>query len=127
MALKIIIETVDHADQRYPTVGDWYYGPDAAWHIRVSNMSNWKHELCVAVHELCEMGMCVSDGISQTEVDQFDQRYEANRPRGDFSEPGDCGAAPYYRQHSIASGIERVLATELKVDWRRYSDEVESL
>jgi hypothetical protein len=34
--------------------------------------------------------------------------------------------APYYRQHQIATAVERLLAVELGVDWGAYDREVSS-
>jgi hypothetical protein len=34
--MRIVIETIDHSKQRYPTVGDWQVKPDGL-HITVSN------------------------------------------------------------------------------------------
>jgi DNA polymerase elongation subunit (family B) len=56
----------------------------------------------------------------------FDKAYEARRKRDDDSEPGDDPKAPYYRQHQIATAVERLLAVELGVDWGAYDREVSS-
>lgn len=125
--VDIVIDTVPHEHQRYETVGDWWIAPDGKWRIRVSRMEDWRHVVCVAIHELVEMALCQQDGVSQTLVDQFDQVYEESRAEGDTSEPGDDPAAPYYKQHGIASGIERIVATALGVDWNKYNDEVNAL
>jgi hypothetical protein len=37
--LKIVVETIEHSKQRYPTVGDWQLRPDGL-HIYVSKMSD---------------------------------------------------------------------------------------
>jgi len=124
--MKITIETIPHTEQRYPTVGDWYYEKDGSLTIRVSEMSDWRHEACVAVHELVEALMCKDAGITQDDVDKFDKNFEANRPPDSVEEPGDSMKAPYRLQHGIASGIERILGAELGVDWNKYADEVEA-
>jgi hypothetical protein len=90
-------------------------------------MSDWRHEALIAIHELTEMVMCERDGVSQTLVDNFDKVYEESRAEGNTSEPGDDPGAPYYKQHGIASGIERIIATLLGVDWNAYNDEVNAL
>jgi hypothetical protein len=122
-----VIETIPHDQQRYDTVGDWYLGADATWHIKVSAMDDWRHEALVAIHELAEMAMCLQDGVSQSVVDDFDKAFEEHRPAGSTAEPGDCVDAPYAVQHGIASGIERAVATVLGVDWNVYNDEVNAL
>lgn len=126
--MKIVIETIPHKDHRYPTVGDWFYEPDGTLKIRVSEMSDWRREMLVAVHELVEVLTCKNDGVSQEVVDQFDMDYEKNRPTDDVeSEPGDDPKAPYVDQHCLATGIERILAQQWGVKWNEYADEIESL
>lgn len=144
--MKIIIETIPHSEQRYPTVGDWYYteepkfienndgtgtreptGIEQVLHIKVSKMENWRYEALVAIHELAEVLMCKFAGVTQEQVDMYDMEFEKNRKPGDVSEPGDYVAAPYFKQHGVASGIERIIGAELGVDWNNYADAVEAL
>jgi len=90
-------------------------------------MTDRRYELLVALHELVEALLCQQSGVSQERVDAFDKAYEAKRPLADKdSEPGDDPAAPYNRQHVIASVTERLAADLLKVDWNRYGAEVAS-
>ena len=124
--MNIKIETILHENHRYTTVGDWYFeGEDIV--IKVSKLSDWRREALIAVHELVEVLLCKHEGVTQAQVDKFDNDYEANRSRGDESEPGDASDAPYRKQHCIATGIERMLAAELGVDWKPYEDELGEL
>jgi len=126
--MKITIETVPHKEQRYPTVGDWFYDECGDIVIRVSHLKDWRHEMLVAVHELVELLACKQDGVRQEDVDRFDMDYEKNRRPGDLtSEPGDDPNAPYADQHCLATGIERILAQQLGVKWSDYADEIECL
>lgn len=128
--MKILIETIPHDKQRYPTVGDWYYdGPadDQILHIRVSELGDWRYNALVALHELVEVLACKHAGVTQWNVDEFDIEYEKNRPEGDDSEPGDSPQAPYRRQHCLATGIERILCAELGIDWATYDRAIMSL
>jgi hypothetical protein len=125
--MKIVIETIDHKDQRYTTVGDWFYDPDGTLHIKVSKLSEKKREWLIAVHELVEVLTCQLDGVSQERVDKFDKWFEENRPEGNDEEPGDDVDAPYRRQHCLATGIERILAERWDVRWKDYEDELENL
>jgi len=125
--MKIMIETVPHEEQRYTTCGDWYADNDGVLHIRVSKLSDARRELLVAVHELVEVILCDNDGVTQAVVDTFDKEYEANRPEGNFDEPGDDPKAPYCRQHCIATGVERILAAALGVNWKEYEEELDAL
>jgi hypothetical protein len=125
--MNVTIKTIPHSKQRYPTCGDWFYDKRGDLHIRVSKMSDWRYELCVAVHELVEVLLCHQVGISQKSVDEFDINFEKKRKPGNVDEPGDDDRAPYRIQHGIASGIERILGTLLGISWNKYAEEVESL
>jgi antirestriction protein len=124
--LHIVIETIDHSKQRYPTVGDWQIDKAGNLHITISKMSDQRYEFLVAAHEMIEAYLAIRAGVSPTAVDKFDEAYEAKRKPGDDSEPGDDPRAPYYRQHQVETGIERLLAVELGVNWGDYDREVSS-
>jgi hypothetical protein len=139
--MKIVIETIPHDQQRYSTCGDWFFrkdiepSPDGKMakvkevlHINVSQLSDWRREALIAVHELVEVLLCDSAGVTQAQVDEFDKEYEKNRPADDVeSEPGDDPKAPYCRQHCFATAVERMMAAEMGVNWNEYADEIESL
>lgn len=127
--LNVSIVTIPHQQQRYPTVGDWIVDVEKSSHtIFVSDMGNWKYELCVAVHELIELFYCLNSGITQQEVDEWDIKYELQRkPNDRTSEPGDDPKAPYHTQHKFATFIERGLALVLGVNWDLYEQTIENL
>ena len=77
--------------------------------------------LLVAIHELIEQSLCDSAGITNREIDVFDVHYAA------AGEPGDDSNAPYYKQHQIATGVERILAAEMRVDWLVYEKAIDAL
>jgi hypothetical protein len=118
VALKIEIKTISQKDQRYATVGDWFFEADT-WQIRVSKLGDWRMEFLVALHELVEMALCHYNSVSQAAVDTFDQTYESQ-----YGEPGDDPKAPYQKEHSIATGIERLIAVMLGIKWKEYDDVV---
>jgi len=124
--VNVTIKVIDHSEQRYETCGDWQFTNDGLL-ITVSRLGNFRQEMCVAVHELCEVLMCMHNGISQHDVDKFDIEYEENRKEGDTSEPGDSPLAPYNRQHIVATVIERTLAHELDIDWMEYEETINKL
>ena len=124
--LRIVIETIDHSKQRYPTVGDWQIDKAGNLHITVSKMSDQRYEFLVAAHEMIEAYLAMHAGVSPEAVDRFDRAYEAKRYPGDDSEPGDDPRAPYHRHRMFASKIERSLAKQLGVDWRAYDRDVSS-
>ena len=124
--MKINIETITHEKQLYSTVGDWWWDGKTL-EIRVSELSDWRFEALVAVHELIEVLLCKHRKIAQESVDRFDRQYETRRQENDDSEPGDAPDSPYKREHCCATGVERLLAAELEVSWKEYEDELYSL
>lgn len=125
--MKIIIETIPHEQQRYPTPGDWFYEPDGTLRIKVSNLENDRYVQLITIHELVEVLLCKQAGVTQESIDKFDMDYEKNRKQGDKSEPGDDQKAPYARQHCLATSVERMMAAEMGVAWNDYADAVEAL
>jgi hypothetical protein len=120
--INIKLETIPHLEQRYDTVGDWLYNEgDGILLIRVSNLGNWRYEMLVAVHELVEALLCSHGNITQERVDKFDLNY-----KGD-GEPGDAPSCPYAGPHSLATGIERILAAVMGVSWCKYEEAIDNL
>jgi hypothetical protein len=121
--MRIVIETVKHAEQRYDTVGDWQYDTTKdEMLIRVSEMGHWKFNFLVALHELVEWAICRDDGVTDKEVDTFDIHYA-----GSCDEPGDDLDAPYWYGHQVASGIERSAAAAMRVNWTEYNRRIQEL
>src|SRR5690349_3634381 len=119
--MKILIETIPHEQQRYPTPGDWFYDVDRTLQIKVSELSDWRRVALIAVHELIEVLMCKHHEVSQKAVDEFDLLFEQKRTGpDDVREPGDDPSAPYVKEHCVATGVERILAAELDVSWKDY-------
>lgn len=127
--MKITIETIPHSQQRYDTCGDWLFDDNGDLLIRVSELGDWRYEALVGVHELIEVLICKHRGISQEEVDKFDINYlAAGRPHeGEPDEPGDAKDCPCRAEHFAATTIERMLSSELSVDWWDYGTAVEEL
>lgn len=127
--LEVHIKTIPHKKQRYETVGDWWWEKNTL-QMRISDMENWRYEFLVAVHEYIEAMLCKHSGVSQKSVDSFDIKFEKDRLKfkwGNEPEPGNDPRAPYFFQHNIATGIERILATLLGVNWDEYDKTVMSL
>ena len=125
--MNVFIKTIPHSQQDYNTVGNWKIERDGTILILVSQMNDWRYEFLVAAHELCEVFLCQHAGISQSKVNRFDIAFEKKRIKGNTDEPGDDEKAPYQYQHSIATGVERILAACLGVSWKKYSAKIDSL
>jgi len=124
--VNILLETIPHEAQRYPTVGDWTISGESI-RILVSKMEPEDYSFLVGLHELIEVWLCKKRGISQETVDTFDMEFEKSRVEGNVDEPGDDLKAPYYREHQFAMKLERLMAEELGVDWEKYADMIEAL
>lgn len=127
---KITIEFIPHSEQRYETVGDWFYRPDGENEelvIRVSRLDDWHHEALVAVHELVEVLQCRHTGVTQQEVDEFDMEFERNRAPGNLDEPGDDEKAPYSNEHCVATAVERLLCAQFGCGWKDYENRLNAL
>ena len=127
--MKITIETIPHSDQRYETCGDWQFASPGELNIRVSDMGNDDYAFLVGIHEAIEAWLAVKRLGPEVEkqLDDFDMAYEDARKPGDESEPGDDVGCPVYLEHQLATGIERMLAKYLKVDWDAYEERLNAL
>ena len=126
--MKINIETIPHGEQRYPTVGDYWDDPDGVVQVRVSDMKDWRYEALVAIHELIEMFLTKARDIPEQSISEFDIKFEKSREEGLVAgEPGDHVHAPYRREHFFATNLERLLSSELGVDWFEYDRDVDAL
>lgn len=128
--MKIIIETIPHNQQPYPTVGDWRKDEDGTVRIKVSDMGNDDYAFLVGIHEAIEQRLCEKRGITTEEVDAFDKKFETEREaglHGDEDEAGDAPDAPYRKEHFFATNIEALISAELGVNWQEYEKVVYSL
>lgn len=128
--LNIEIRTVPSRKQRYPTAGDYFEDPSGKAFILVCKLGTWEYEALVVLHELTEYLLVKASGVSLSAIDEFDKNFEEERDRGmhgPHDEPGDELDAPYYLQHCAATGVERMAAALLRVNWREYSHAIDGL
>ena len=126
--MKINIETIPHGEQRYPTVGDYWDDDQGVVQVRVSDMKDWRYEALVAVHELIEMFLTKHREIAEPIISEFDIKFEQSREQALVTgEPGDHPNSPYRREHFFATNLERLLSSELDVDWFEYDRDVDAL
>jgi len=128
--IRINAFSIPHEEHPYPTVGNYWIDADGVLQIRTSELSDWRMELLICVHELIESSLCRHRGITDAEIVRFDEKFEAERARGlheNDAEPGFDQRAPYRTEHTAATGLEMTLAAMLDVDWAKYSDEVSAL
>ena len=124
MLLKV--EVIDHRDQRYETCGDWQIDLDGTICVKVSDTGDRRSNLLVGIHETVEAMLCREHGVLEMDVDSFDINFDLSH-KLDEEEPGEDPKAPYFKEHAIADVVERLLATQIGLPWRKHSDRVDSL
>lgn len=117
---KIIIEVIPHEKQLYETVGNFYFDVEGNLRVYVSDLGDNRFSLLVAVHELIEVLQTEHEGIMEPDIAKFDIDFEKKRQKGNLDEPGDDPAAPYKKQHCIATAVERLMCAMLDCDWKSY-------
>lgn len=142
--MLIDLRFIPHNEQRYETVGDYWWGVTQiqdkgglidTLHVRVSKLGRVEWEWLVAQHEIQEAMLSRLAGIEEPDAKAFDEAYEAAREADRLTpcgcraddEPGFDPHAPYYLQHKIADTCERVTALAMGLDWNAYGNKVESL
>lgn len=118
--LNIDIQSIPSTEQRYDTLGDYYYSGDN-WVVRVSETGEWKSEFLVALHELIEMALTKARGISEERIKQFDENFKGE------GEPGNSKDAPYQDEHLFATEMEKLVAKELDLPWKKYVARLEKV
>lgn len=114
------------SEVRNAQCGDWTY-TDSEIAVKSVQLSDWRYELLIQVHELVEAALCKQAGITDEQVTAFDALFEQERAHGLHlitDEDGDDPRAPYRHQHRTATIIEMILADTLDVDWRKYEEEL---
>lgn len=127
--MNIEMKSIPHSEQRYETVGDYWQDGDTL-RFRVSDMGNGDYHFLVMIHEMIEEHLTRRRGLKEEDIKAFDEKYEADREAGkhaDSDEPGFDSEAPYQREHTIATGIEMMLAGHMGIDWNDYDKTVMSL
>lgn len=120
------IDSVHHFNQRYDTLGDYFrdrWGDDKSlyWKFRVSRMSDPRYELLVLIHEEVEWFLTQQAGIPEREIKRFDTDHP------ELIDPGADIRACYYKQHRVATKIEKYIAKQIGVNWKEYCKECDSM
>jgi hypothetical protein len=128
---QVIINIIPHKNQRYDTAGDWYrkrftsiFRDESVLFIHTSRLPNDPdnfYALAVAYHELSEALACIANGITETDVDQFDVDFKGK------GEPGDDPRSPYRKQHFAATICEMTLIAAMNKSWSAYNKAIDAL
>lgn len=119
---QVNIVFIPHAQQRYPTVGDWQINTGILT-IYVSELPDERMSQAIAVHELVEALLCTARGITPAQVDAWDIAGDGQY----LDEPGDDPRAPYFNEHQFATKVEESFINELEIDWHAYETAIANL
>jgi hypothetical protein len=103
---------------------DWYVDPKGDLQVRICPMSDPRMEIALALHEAFEAVLCLHDGVTVKQVDEFDKQYDLDHEDDNDIEAGDDPKAPYRVQHSLATAVERIYVAHVDLSWREYDDEL---
>ena len=111
--MKTEIISIPTSSMRNNYVGDYQHFGDLL-EITVIELSDWRHEFLIALHELIEEAVTRHRGIKEPDIAAFDKAHL------DSDDPGMLPDAPYHQEHVLATAIEMLVARELGVDWDEY-------
>lgn len=121
--MKVSIETIPYEQQRYETIGD-YWWDEGNLTIKVTDLGDRSLNMLVAIHELIESLLCEERGIDEPSIMAFDVAVPDDSPYA--NDPGHDPAAPYHKEHVFAECVERLVAREFGVNWREYEAKCDS-
>jgi hypothetical protein len=121
--MNINLQVIPPSQMRPEVDGaDWFWDSNGDLQVRVCPMSDSRMEIALMLHEAFEALLCHHDGVTQKQVDEFDQKYDLTHETD--VEAGDDPNAPYKVQHSLATAVERIYTAHVGLDWKTYDDEL---
>ena len=96
--MKIIMETLPHVTQIYRTCGNYWVDEYVTIQIRVSETGNDDFNWLVFLHEAIVQKLCAHKNIKATD-----------------------------KEHLLAAGIEKIMASLLDIDWKKYDNTINEL
>lgn len=117
----ITIKTIPPNQMRIEdSLGDYWIDDNGDTQIRIAETGNHDYNNLVLIHEVVEFILTQNRGITEPEIQAFDEQFDLNKKQGDNSEPGDSPDSPYRNEHRFAENIERLLCHELNINWNDY-------
>ena len=114
---RIILEIIDHQDQRLHVPGDWFFTPDGNLTVRISDLGDWRYNFLVMRHEMDEAILCHFNRITTEMVDEDQKK---GKPSDDPDSFSGYPGARLQNQHNDALAAEWQMSRLLKVDWKLY-------
>lgn len=129
--MRIVIESIPVESMRIPgSLGDYWYDKDGALQVRVAEMGSVDYQTLIAVHEVVEEWLTKRRGLTEPEIQAFDEKWTQEWREGKHrleDEPGFAPNAPYGREHTLADAIERMLVAFAGISMSDYEAAVERL
>lgn len=129
--MEIHIKTIPNDKMRIPGgVGDYWYDEEGVLQIRVVELNDEFMEKSIAAHELLEEALTKKRGLSEPEIQAFDEYHEHRRRMGlvpEDSEPGHDINCPYKNEHCFAESVEMGLFAMAGVSWSEYENKINSM
>ena len=71
--------------------------------------------------------VCLAHGITTEKMIAFDKQFDKFRTEEKPLEPGNDPAAPYHKEHIVATSFEKIIAKELEIDWNEYNQYIDKV
>jgi hypothetical protein len=120
--MRIVIETVPMSKMAYRTPADYWFEEDGGIRIQVAEELGEDMAYLVGMHEAVESYLVKKHGMSDELITMFDIEFEKKRVPGNEDEPGDDPHSPYQKEHGFATAVERILCSDLGVNWKDYEE-----
>ena len=118
---RINIRTIKHKNQRYETLGDYFYDEFDTLYIKVSDTGNQYYNRIIVIHELIEELLTRYKGIKEEKILEWDNNHL------DSDDPGSLKDAPYNKEHLFALQIEKDICYYLGLDWDIYEERLKDI
>jgi hypothetical protein len=129
--MEIHIKTISKERMRIiGGVGDYWYDEDGILQIRVVDLGDEFMEKSIAVHELIEEALTKKRGLTEPEIQAFDEYHDMSVKMGmalPENEPGHEPDCPYRNEHCFAESVEMGMFAMSGLSWKEYEHKINSL
>lgn len=112
---QINVEIVPLKEQRYDTLGDYYF-KKGVLHFKITDTGNPFYNKLILIHELVEQTLTEAKGIKEQQILRHDLEFEKLIKDGKVdpnSEPGEHKNSPYRQEHLLAEIVEKLMLNHL--------------
>ena len=95
--------------------------------IILPTQGDWREDTLLLLHALIEETLIRANQVNPIAISQFDTKFAAKVDKAQLPhgiESGDEPNAPYAFEHCVATGIERVVAALIGVQWKEYREHI---